>query len=140
MFAIALTNDSIRLSAAITVQAEEITKSVDTIRHAHESQFQAFESSRLEVVDHIHGLSEGVNSIQLRQKDEKKREMLYWLKTPEILWCQGIPVSGKTILASLVIDKLRGMVKEDLKLGVAGIYCSCKEPETTSNLIRSLIR
>ena len=45
------------------------------------------------------------------------REMLYWLRTPEILWCQGIPVSGKTILASLVIDKLRGMVKEDLKLG-----------------------
>ncbi|KAK3166719.1 hypothetical protein OEA41_009844 [Lepraria neglecta] len=176
MFAIALTNDSIRLSAAITVQAEEITKgvdvriveitkSVDIIRHAHESHFQAFESSCLEVVDHIHGLSEGTRKkreilsrlmsiafeathadIASRRANGtgerllETREMLCWLKTPEILRCQGIPVSAKTILASLVIDKLRGMVKEDLNLGVAGIYCSCKEPETTSNLIGSLIR
>ena len=49
IFAVALANDSIRLSAAITVLVEEI----DIVRHAHESQFQAFESSRLEIVDQI---------------------------------------------------------------------------------------
>ncbi len=64
-----------------------------------------------------------------------------------VIWCPGIPGAGKTVLASLIIDSLREPevarnLPESLHAcnGVAGIYCSYKSPQTTENLLGSLLQ
>lgn len=54
------------------------------------------------------------------------------------LWCPGLPGSGKTVLASVIIDSLRQL--RDTDTGVAGIYCSYRTPDTTNALIGSVLR
>lgn len=54
------------------------------------------------------------------------------------IWCTGIPGAGKTILASIVIDKLQKELDTD---GLAYVYCSYQNPEHTSiNLIASILQ
>ncbi|KAJ6529244.1 ankyrin repeat-containing domain protein [Mycena capillaripes] len=48
-----------------------------------------------------------------------------WKRT---LWCSGIPGSGKTVLASMVVDQLRAEYEEQ-SIGVACIYLDHKEAE-----------
>ena len=67
--------------------------------------------------------------------------------SPSIMWCPGIPGAGKTVLASLIIDSLRGpeMTRkcsdpQQACNGVAGIYCNYKSPQTTENLLGSLLQ
>lgn len=64
-----------------------------------------------------------------------------------VMWCHGIPGAGKTILASLIIDSLRepGMIQnapgsQQACNGVAGLYCNYKSPQTTANLLGSLLQ
>ncbi|KAL8888658.1 MAG: hypothetical protein Q9192_006142, partial [Flavoplaca navasiana] len=61
-----------------------------------------------------------------------------WLSgTNRTLCCTGIPGAGKSILASVVIDFLRGRYTEQKSVGVAAIYCNFKEREsqTPENLL-----
>ncbi|KAL8877180.1 MAG: hypothetical protein Q9198_004760 [Flavoplaca austrocitrina] len=61
-----------------------------------------------------------------------------WLSgTNRTLCCTGIPGAGKSILASVVIDFLRGQYTEQKSVGVAAIYCNFKEREsqTPENLL-----
>ena len=74
-------------------------------------------------------------------------EYISWRKkSSSIMWCGGMPGAGKTILASLVIDSLRGSgLDEPLRTNqmhsaVAGIYCSYKSPQTTKNLLGSILQ
>ena len=63
------------------------------------------------------------------------------------MWCRGIPGSGKTVLASLVIDSLREPELTQTYTGleracsvVAGIYCSYKSPQLIANMLSSLLQ
>ena len=63
-----------------------------------------------------------------------------------VLWCPGVPGAGKTMLASLVIDDLRqsdfashSRTNDSAKQGVLGVYCSYRNPDTTSILVGSIL-
>ena len=57
------------------------------------------------------------------------------------LWCTGIPGAGKTILASIVIDRLEQELMSNTKDGLAYVYCSYQNPEHTSlNLFTSILQ
>ena len=67
-------------------------------------------------------------------------------KSSCVLWCPGVPGAGKTILASLVIDDLRQSCSaphsretDSAKQGVVGVYCSYRNPDTTSSLVGSIL-
>ena len=67
-------------------------------------------------------------------------------KSSCVLWCPGVPGAGKTMLASLVIDDLRqsdfdphSRPTDSTKQGVAGVYCSYRNPDTTSSLVGSML-
>ncbi|KAL8897576.1 MAG: hypothetical protein Q9207_007148 [Kuettlingeria erythrocarpa] len=52
-------------------------------------------------------------------------------KPPNVLWCHGIPGSGKSILASLVVDYLRDMAPIDPAI-VAYVYFDYRDRENQS--------
>ncbi|KAL8925421.1 MAG: hypothetical protein Q9208_003513 [Pyrenodesmia sp. 3 TL-2023] len=52
-------------------------------------------------------------------------------KTPSILWCHGIPGSGKSVLASLVVDHLRDMASRNFAI-VAHVYFDYRDREHQS--------
>lgn len=58
----------------------------------------------------------------------------------QILFCKGIPGAGKTYLASLIIDHLRGTLDETV--GMAWAYCNYTErkSQSTLKLTSSLLR
>ena len=64
-----------------------------------------------------------------------------------VMWCPGIPGAGKTVLSSLIIDSLREPEatrnlpeSQQGRTGVAGIYCNYKSPQTTENMLGSLLQ
>lgn len=47
-----------------------------------------------------------------------------WLSTPgATLWCPGAPGSGKTFIASIVVDHLQSCVKKERDTGLTYVYC-----------------
>jgi len=68
-------------------------------------------------------------------------EFKQWLEgTPEVLWCHGDPGSGKTVMASIVVNHLRQKFSKNYGVGVAAIYCEYKRQElmTPVNLLASM--
>lgn len=65
-----------------------------------------------------------------------------WLSTPaEILFCQGIPGAGKTILTSMAIDQLTTTFQDDMDTGIAYIYFDYRQKEETpERLLRNLLK
>lgn len=57
-----------------------------------------------------------------------------------VLWCPGIPGSGKTILASTVVDYLMSKFEPGNSVAIAWIYFDYKEQQTVETLIGSLLR
>jgi len=71
----------------------------------------------------------------------ESEEFKQWLEgTPEVLWCHGDPGSGKTVLASIVVNHLRQKFSENHGVGVAAIYCEWKRQElmTPRDLLASM--
>ena len=64
-------------------------------------------------------------------------------KSSRVLWCPGVPGAGKTMLASLVIDDLRqaphSPATDSAKQAVVGVYCSYRNPDSTSSLVGSIL-
>ena len=58
------------------------------------------------------------------------------------LWCPGIPGSGKTIIASIVVDYLSNKYKNDGDIGIAYIYCDYREQryQTVVNFVGAILR
>lgn len=57
------------------------------------------------------------------------------------LWCTGIPGAGKTILASIIIDKLEHELVYSRGELLAYVYCSYQEPDHISiNLLANILR
>jgi hypothetical protein len=58
------------------------------------------------------------------------------------LFCPGIPGAGKTILTSIVIDKLTTCFENDKTIGIAYIYCSFQRQDEwkAEDLLASLLK
>ena len=64
-----------------------------------------------------------------------------WVSGGErVLWCPGIPGSGKTILASTVVDYLKSKFEHANSVAISCIYFNYKEQQTPETLIGSLLR
>ncbi|KAK4694078.1 hypothetical protein P7C71_g3442, partial [Lecanoromycetidae sp. Uapishka_2] len=57
-----------------------------------------------------------------------------------VLWCQGIAGSGKTVLASIVMENLRQAYKQSPEVGIACVYCEYKQQglQSPENLLASI--
>ncbi|KAF2493616.1 ankyrin, partial [Lophium mytilinum] len=65
-----------------------------------------------------------------------------WLNgSKRVLFCPGIPGSGKTVLASIVIEHIQMLSDEAPSVGLAWAYCDYKQRkvQTLQNLLGSLI-
>ena len=70
----------------------------------------------------------------------KSDQFKQWTEgSQETLICPGIPGSGKTMLASIVIDHLERNLQNET-VGVAYIYCSYKSQQTLANLLGSVLK
>lgn len=69
-------------------------------------------------------------------------EFMSWRnRKSEVLWCTGIPGAGKTVLASIIIERLEKDLMTDENMALAYLYCSYQDPEHTfRNLIASILR
>lgn len=68
-------------------------------------------------------------------------EFQHWLHhSKQTLFCQGIPGSGKTIMASIVINHLDTKFKTDADIGIAYLYCNFRQQYQRSDLLASLLK
>ena len=60
----------------------------------------------------------------------------------QTLFCPGIPGSGKTMLTSIVVDKLMTDFRENGDIGIAYLYCNFqwKDRQSTEDLLSSVLR
>ena len=72
----------------------------------------------------------------------ESNEFESWLGsvTNVTLWCRGIPGAGKTVLTSIILDRLYSLKGNDLSIGVAGVYCSYRDPQAVTNLFGSVLQ
>jgi hypothetical protein len=70
-------------------------------------------------------------------------EFKAWVETEkQTLFCPGIPGAGKTILTSIVVDKLTTQFGNDESIGVAYIYCNFRrqDEQKPGDLLTSLLK
>jgi Cdc6-like AAA superfamily ATPase len=68
-------------------------------------------------------------------------EFQHWLhRSKQALFCQGMPGSGKTIMASIVINHLDTKFKADADIGIAYLYCNFRQQYQRSDLLASLLK
>ncbi|RKU40803.1 hypothetical protein DL546_003127 [Coniochaeta pulveracea] len=66
----------------------------------------------------------------------------WMLADRQTLFCPGMPGAGKTILTSIVVDKLLGDFRDDKTIGIAYIYCNYRRTheQQVCDLIASLVK
>lgn len=70
-------------------------------------------------------------------------EFKSWLEiSKQILFCQGIPGAGKTIISSIFIDHLKTVFKNKANVGVAYLYCNYRQQQQqhAKDLLSSLLQ
>lgn len=70
-------------------------------------------------------------------------EFQAWLKaSKQILFCQGIPGAGKTMLSSIVVDHLETEFKNKANMGIAYLYCNYRQQQQqkAKDLLSSLLK
>lgn len=144
LFTIALSNDSLRLMAMMHEGVGNITRGVDTIRSNQENEQRRKSIARLSTID-FGATHDDISSSRAKGTGKwllDSTAFRNWLQSPlnAVLWCYGIPGAGKTTMSSLMIDHLRTLQDDSLSSGVAGIYCTYKEPQTIANLLGSLLQ
>jgi hypothetical protein len=66
-----------------------------------------------------------------------------WLETDrQTLFCPGIPGAGKTILTSIVVEKLTTRFNDDKSIGIAYLYCNVRrqDQQKICDLLASLLK
>ena len=140
LFQIAQHNDHLRLSLAIQSDTRDIARGVNTLILDQENQKKKATLSRLTSID-FDVTHRDINSRRVKGTGSwllRSPEYMLWLDQPGTLWCRGIPGAGKTILSSLVIQTLRESNQPEV--GVAGLYCSYRNPDTILNMLGSLVK
>ncbi|KAJ4265106.1 hypothetical protein NW762_005352 [Fusarium torreyae] len=103
------------------------------------------------ILDWLTGVDYGLQHSQYRSLRQPRtggwlsetEEFQTWLAAQrQTLFCLGIPGAGKTILTSIVIDKLRSSVLDDSNIGIAYIYLSFQrqKEQTLDMLLSSLLK
>ncbi|KAF8250371.1 hypothetical protein K440DRAFT_510266, partial [Wilcoxina mikolae CBS 423.85] len=72
----------------------------------------------------------------------EKRIFQKWeASTSSRLWMHGIPGSGKTILASSIIERQEKAIQQGRQCGLAYFYCQYNQEETKlpPNIIRTIL-
>jgi len=142
---IALSNDSLRLTAMIHEKVGRITQGVDTILSNQENEQRRKSIARLSTID-FEATHDDISSSRVKGTGKwlldstAFRDWLQQSSSNAILWCYGIPGAGKTTMSSLIIDHLRTLQGDSPSSGVAGIYCTYKEPQTIANLLGSMLQ
>lgn len=144
LFNIALSNDSLRLAAIIHEKVGHIVRGVDTILSNQEIEQRRRSIARLSTIDFeaTHSDISNTRVIGTGNWLLESTTFITWLQSSPnaVLWCYGIPGAGKTTMSSLMIDHLRTLQGDNISNGVAGIYCTYKEPQTIVNLLGSLLQ
>lgn len=86
--------------------------------------------------------------IRRRQKDTGKwllesSEFQKWIMGPKrTLFCPGMPGAGKTILSSIVIEKLYKEYENDMDVRVAYVYCNfqLQKEQTLEHFLESILK
>ncbi|KAH6853293.1 nucleoside phosphorylase domain-containing protein [Chaetomium sp. MPI-CAGE-AT-0009] len=70
------------------------------------------------------------------------RQWVEGRKQPETLFCPGIPGSGKTMLTSIVVNKLIAGFGDNGDIGIAYLYCNFKwkDRQSAEDLISSVLK
>lgn len=140
LFQIAQENDHLQLSLALNSATQNILKDVNALLTHQENQKKSSFFSQLTSIDFEATLKD-IYSRCVKGTGGwlfKTPEYTSWIDKPGTLWCRGIPGAGKTILSSLVIHTLHNEKRPDV--GVAGLFCSYRNPETLLNMLGSLIK
>ncbi|KAL4782320.1 ankyrin repeat-containing domain protein [Aspergillus varians] len=58
----------------------------------------------------------------------------------QVLFCPGIPGSGKTVISSIVIDHLEQMFPDQEEVGIAYLFCDFRQHHTPVELYSALLR
>ena len=141
---VALANDNLRLSAAIHDELKGVVKSVEGLRISQDRDKRKNALSYLTTIDfeanHADIASRRANLTGGWFLESAEFTSWWTHQSSSTLWCPGIPGSGKTTLSSLVVDKLRADIPTSPSIGLAGIYCSYRNTQSTVNLMGSIIR
>ncbi|CAL5866963.1 uncharacterized protein PFLUO_LOCUS1175 [Penicillium psychrofluorescens] len=71
----------------------------------------------------------------------KTVEFQRWIGSQDpILFCPGIPGSGKTVLSSIVIDHLEHTFPNQNEVGIAYLYCDYRQQHSLFELYSALLR
>ena len=141
---LALTNDNLRLSAAIHDELQGVVKGVEGLRISQDRDRRKNALSQLTTIDFEanHADIASRRAISTGGWFLESAQFTSWWRneSSSVLWCPGIPGSGKTTLSSLVIDNLRVEIAKNPSIGLAGMYCSYRNTQSTVNLMGSIIR
>ena len=141
---VALANDNLHLSAAIHNELKGVVKSIEGLRINQYRDKRQNALSQLTTIDfeasHADIASRRANLTGGWFLESAHFTSWHNHGLSSILWCPGIPGSGKTILSSLVIDNFRAETAKNPSIGLAGIYCSYRNTQGTVDLMGSIIR
>ncbi|KAJ5625445.1 hypothetical protein N7510_001754 [Penicillium lagena] len=71
----------------------------------------------------------------------KTEDFQRWIGSQEqILFCPGIPGSGKTVLSSIIIDHLEQMFPDQEDVVIAYLFCDYRQQQTLTELYSALLR
>ena len=140
---LALTNDNLRLSTAIHDELQGVVRGVEGLRISQDRDRRKNALSQLTAID-FEANHADIASRRANQTGGwflESAQFTSWCRheSSSTLWCPGIPGSGKTILSSLVIDTLRVEIAKNPSIGLAGIYCSYRNTQSTTNLMGTII-
>lgn len=144
IFSIALTNDNLRLTTVLRDSVGHIGEGVNDIRTNLDSERRQRALARLSTID----FKANHHDISSRRAERTGqwllncREFKAWLSSASntVLWCYGIPGAGKTIMSSLIVDHLRDLRRIDNSMGVAGVYCTYKDPQAMVTIFGSVLQ
>ncbi|KAK4694873.1 hypothetical protein P7C71_g2783, partial [Lecanoromycetidae sp. Uapishka_2] len=137
---LALTNDNLMLSREIQRELRGVARNVENISIHVTDERRAALLAKVSNINYDDFHSNLANS----RADStggwllESAEFRDWEAKPGVLFCKGIPGSGKTILSSLVVDHLRRCQSEGV--AIVKIYCRYNDPLSAEDLIRSVLR
>ncbi|KAL8824905.1 MAG: hypothetical protein Q9170_008003, partial [Blastenia crenularia] len=141
---LALMNDSLQLSKAIHEEVRKVSQGVEAMHVQQENERRKITLSRMSAID-FDTIHEAISSRRAEGTGQwllQSEEFASWLEcsTGGTLWFRGIPGSGKTVLASLVLDHVRSLQNNDPSIGVAGIYCNYADPHPIIAMLGSVLQ
>jgi len=125
-------------------EIQGVGRGVDTVQQQQERESKRVLLSRLTSTD-FNTTHSGISSRRTKGTGAwllDISEFRSWMRKDSsgVLWCSGIPGAGKTMLSSLVMDNFIEDRKNDKEIGVAGVYCSYRNSQSTLSTMGSILQ